>query len=192
MAEEKTLGPIFIICKSWYCRSLRESYGLPLNPFNKAIQVWQSEWEFNRIPLTDQLNRGCIWFTLHGIFMQPSLSSGCFTFLKLSIGALDSVKFVFGSINFVFAKQLILGADHASHRRQLLNLDTWSLRYKFTLENTVNTNSFIITERNRFGPCEAFLKKDMLEVGRYERILDWITIVIKRLHHVFTPAFAKP
>jgi len=123
--------------------------------------------------------------------VKPGLSGGRFTILELSICALDSVKFVFGSINFILAKKLILGADHASHRRQLLNLDTWSLRYKFTLKDSIDTNSFIIAERNRLGPCEAFLKKDMLEVGRYERILNRITIVVKRLHHVFSPAFAQ-
>ena len=31
----------------------------------------------------------------------------------------------------------------------------------------------------------------MLEVSLYERILDWITVVIKGLHRVFTPAFAQ-
>ena len=123
--------------------------------------------------------------------MQPGLSGRRFAFLKLSLGALDSIKFVFGSINFIFSKQLILCTDHASHRWQLLNLDTWSLGYKFTLEDTVNANSFIITEWNWLGPCKAFLKKNMLEVSLYERILNWITIVIKRLHHVFTPTFAK-
>ena len=69
--------------------------------------------------------------------------------------------------------------------------DTRSFGYKLTLEHSVDPNASIVAKRDRFSPCEALLEENVLEVGANKRVLNRIAVVIKGLHHVFSPLLAQ-
>jgi len=105
----------------------------------------------------------------------------------LLIAASDSVKLVFGSIHLVFAKKFIFCADRRRNAIKLLRFNAGTFGYKLTLENTINPYASVVTKRDRFSPSIALFEEDMFEVCRYKRILNGIAVVVKRLHHVFSP-----
>jgi len=110
----------------------------------------------------------------------------------LTIATFYSIKLVFRTVNFIFAKELILGTDHASDIFDLLEYDSRAFRDKLTLEDAIDTDSSVITERDRLSPGVTFLEEDMFKVGCDEGVLDRVAIVIKSLHGIFPPAFAQP
>ena len=123
--------------------------------------------------------------------MEPGFSDRSFAFLVLSISALNSIKLILGPVNLIFTKELISSCDNTGDRGQVLSFDTWSFRYELTLEYAIDTDASIMTERNRFRPRVAALEEYVFKIGANEGILDWVTIVVKGLTHIFIPTFIQ-
>ena len=123
--------------------------------------------------------------------MKPSLSRRRFSVVMLAISALHSVKFVLGSVHLVFSVELILSADGGGNNLQILSLNARSLGYELALENSIDSNAFVVAESDWLGPGEALFEEDMLEVGRDKGVLDGIAVVVECLAHVFSPFLAQ-
>ena len=72
-----------------------------------------------------------------------------------------------------------------------MNLNSGTFGYELALKDSVNSDASIVTERNGFGPGEAFLEKDVLKVCTDKGVLNRVAIIIKSLHHVCSPAFVQ-
>ena len=105
----------------------------------------------------------------------------------LSISTLNSIELILGPVDLILTKELISSCDDAGDRWKVLSLDTWSFGYEFTLEDAIDANTSIMTERNGFRPRVAALEENVFEIGANEGILDWVTIVVKGLAHIFIP-----
>ena len=104
--------------------------------------------------------------------MEPGLSDGSFAFLVLSISAFNSIKLILGPVYLILTKELISSCDDAGDRWKVLSLDTWSFGYEFTLEDAIDANTSIMTERNGFRPRVAALEENVFEIGANVGILD--------------------
>ena len=109
----------------------------------------------------------------------------------LPVCTFDSIKLIFGTIYFILAKEFILCADQDCHSWQTLRLDARTFRDQLTLEYSVNSDASIVAERDWFCPCIALFEEDVLKVSGDKRVFNWVTIVIKSLHHVSSPAFVQ-
>jgi len=68
-----------------------------------------------------------------------------------------------------------------------LNLNSGTFRDELTLEYSINSDAFIVAEIYGFGPGKTFLEENMLEVCADKGVLDWVAVIIKSLHHVYSP-----
>ena len=123
--------------------------------------------------------------------MEPGLSNGSLAFLVLSISALNSIKLILGPVDLIFTKELISSCDDTGDRGQILSFDAWPFGYELTLEYAIDTDASIMTERNRFRPRVAALEEYVFKIGAHEGILNWVTIVVKGLTHIFIPSFVQ-
>lgn len=123
--------------------------------------------------------------------MDPSLARRRIPRLVLFLSALDAVELVLRPEHFVFAEQLVLGADRHRDDRQVLDDDPGALRDQLTLENSVDADAARVAERDWFGPRETFFEEDVLEVGPHEGVLNRVAVVVKSLHQVVSPALAQ-
>ena len=109
----------------------------------------------------------------------------------LPVCTFDSIKFIFCTVHFILAKEFILCADLDCHSGQALRLDAGTFRDQLTLEYSVNSDASIVAERDWFCPCKALLEEDVFKISGDKRVFNRVTIVIKSLHHVSSPAFVQ-
>ena len=72
-----------------------------------------------------------------------------------------------------------------------MRLDARSLGHSLALENPINSYASVVAKRDRLCPSIAFFEEDMFEVCCYKRILNGIAVIVKRLHHVFSPLLTQ-